>query len=1065
MNHDLTFFMNEKGATLLDRFRVTLQNNTQFFDVLVGYFRTSGFYHLYASLEKVEKIRILVGINVNQQTHDLLVQAKEKQLALAFSHKETKDAFAEEVTREMEESEDSVEVEIGVKKFIEFIRAGKLEVRAYPSQDIHAKVYIIRKDQSKNEDFGRVITGSSNFSYTGLHENLEFNVELKDSRDVRYALEKFEALWLDAVDISEKYIETVTTKTWLNDTVSPRDLYLKFLYEYFKDELNQSEEVVCRYLPAEFRKYEYQDQAVLNAKKILEEYGGVFISDVVGLGKTFITTMLASQLDGRTLVIAPPTLLDVNNPGSWKNVFDDFRVQARFVSVGSLDDLLDSGVEKYTNVIIDEAHRFRTENNATYEKLAEICRGKRVILVTATPYNNSPKDILSLIKLFQKTRKSTIPNLPDLEKFFNGLERQLKPLDRQRDYAEYIRVVKNNAREIREKVLKYLMVRRTRAEVIRYFGDDMAKQGLRFPEVAKPEAVFYEFNDEEDRVFTETMLRITRDFKYARYSPMLYYKGDITQPQELAQKNMRKFMKILIVKRLESSFYAFRNTLDRFIRSYDQFIAECEAGNVYVSKKHSTKVFEFLENDDDAALQILIDEGKAEKYSITEFKDELMSALESDRKILREIKTMWDSIKRDPKLLTFLDYLESDKVLRENKLIVFTESKETATYLAKHVEQKLPHSTLCFSGESGDAVREKVIENFDAKVRNAKNDFRILISTEVLAEGVNLHRSNVVVNYDIPWNPTRMMQRVGRVNRVDTKFDLIHTYNFFPTTQANNHIKLREAAEAKINAFISMLGSDARLLTEGEPVEQHELFSRLTSRQSIVGEDESEESELKYLNEIKMIRDQQPEIFEHIKLLPKKSRTARVHEKKSNALVTYFRRGKIEKFFAVAENGQAQELDFIAAAKVLDAGKESEKSSIDSACFYELLLRNKAAFLFATTDELPEVKLRGGRDSATQVVKIIKATLKDRRQFTEEQECYLKQVLAQLEEGGLPKQTTKIAHQALEDELKTGINPLRILAVLQKNISEKLLSAHFVENDSKLFGKKEVILSEYLIGG
>ena len=189
-----------------------------------------------------------------------------------------------------------------------------------------------------------------------------------------------------------------------------------------------------------------------------------------------------------------------------------------------------------------------------------------------------------------------------------------------------------------------------------------------------------------------------------------------------------------------------------------------------------------------------------------------------------------------------------------------------------------------------------MIDNFDAKVKRPKDDYRILVSTEVLSEGVNLHRSNVVINYDIPWNPTRMMQRVGRVNRVDTKFDVIYTFTFFPTKQANDQIKLREAAEAKINAFISMLGADARLLTEGEPIEQHELFNRLTSKRTITGEDDGEESELKYLHVIKTIRDQDPETFEKIKRLPRKSRTARANGEKVNSLLTYFRRGKIEKF-------------------------------------------------------------------------------------------------------------------------------------------------------------------------
>ena len=218
--------------------------------------------------------------------------------------------------------------------------------------------------------------------------------------------------------LEKAYIDTIQIKTWLNNTITPYELYLKFLYEYFKDELNQADEVFLKYLPQEFKKLEYQEQAVLNAKKILLEYGGVFISDVVGLGKTYISAMLAGQLDGRTLVIAPPVLLERSNPGSWTNVFSDFRVPADFESLGKLDDLINRGTEKYTNIIIDEAHRFRTETTVTYEKLAEICRGKRVVLVTATPYNNAPKDILSLLKLFQKAKKALFPNLPDLEGFF-----------------------------------------------------------------------------------------------------------------------------------------------------------------------------------------------------------------------------------------------------------------------------------------------------------------------------------------------------------------------------------------------------------------------------------------------------------------------------------------------------------------------------------------------------------------------------------------------------------------------------------------------------------------------
>ncbi|MBI4648742.1 MAG: hypothetical protein HY738_19685 [Bacteroidia bacterium] len=444
MTSDITFITNQAGQSLKERFE-TLIKDTKFFDCLVGYFYTSGFYLIYKALENTEKIKILIGISTSKKTYDLLkIATQEYQQSLQFSHAETKQEVEKFVENEMEDSEDNQKVEEGVNKFIEWIRSKKLEIRAYPSQNIHAKLYIMTFTEG-DRDKGRVITGSSNFTQSGLIDNIEFNVELKNRADYEFAKQKFEELWKDSVDVSEKYIQTIQEKTWLNQNITPYQLYLKFLYEYFKDELSQTDEVFLKYMPQDFKKFEYQEQAVLNAKKILLEYGGVFISDVVGLGKTYVSAMLAGQLDGRTLVIAPPVLLEKANPGSCPNVFSDFRIPADFESIGKLDDIIERGTEKYTNIIIDEAHRFRTETNITYEKLAQICRGKRVILVTATPYNNSPKDILSQIKLFQNARKSTIPNLPNLERFFNSLNEKLKKIKRQEDYEKYIEIVKENA--------------------------------------------------------------------------------------------------------------------------------------------------------------------------------------------------------------------------------------------------------------------------------------------------------------------------------------------------------------------------------------------------------------------------------------------------------------------------------------------------------------------------------------------------------------------------------------------------------------------------------------------
>ena len=1059
---DLTFITNEKENDLLGRFKVLIQD-TEFFDVLVGYFYTSGFYALYQSLENTQKIRILIGIGTDRNTLDMIKQSQ--QMNLRFSHAEAKDHFSNLLIEEMAGAEDSKRVEEGVIKFIEWLQNGKMEIKVYPKFNIHAKLYIMSFIDG-DRDVGRIITGSSNFTHSGLEDNLEFNVELKMRADYEFAKQKFDNLWSDAVDVRDKYIQTIQKNTWLNNSVTPYQLYLKFLYEYFKDDLGETNAVISKYAPPEFKKLEYQEQAVLNAKKILEEYGGVFISDVVGLGKTYVSAMLAGQIDGKTLVLAPPVLLHENNPGSWPNVFSDFRVFADFKSLGKLDQLIRSGTAKYKNIFVDEAHRFRTESNVTYEKLAQICRGKKVVLVTATPYNNKPKDILSQIKLFQNAKKSTIPNVPNLELFFGRLEQKLKKLDRQRDREIYMQAVKENALEIRESVLKFLMVRRTRNEIENYFPNDLKNQNLKFPEIEKPEPIFYTLNQEENNVFNETINLIGNTFKFARYTPMLYYKGEdaLGHLEIQSQKNMGTFMKILLIKRLESSLHAFRMTIGRFIAIYHLFLKAFMEGNVYVSKKYANKIFEFLDNDDDEAIQKLLEQDKAKKYPSQDFKDELKKDLQGDIAILEEIQALWSAVTRDPKLISFLNLLSTNPVLNKNKLIVFTESKETAEYLAEELEKKLPNQVLIFTGASDAATREKTIENFDAHVHNHKDDYRILITTEVLSEGVNLHQSNVIVNYDIPWNPTRLMQRVGRINRVDTTYDRIYSFNFFPTEESNDQIKLKESAVSKIHAFITLLGADARLLTEGEDIESHELFNRLISKQTITGEDTEEESELKYLQIIRDIRDNNPNLFEKIKYLPKKARTTKKYAEKTSRLLTYFRKGKTQKFFSICDSDSV-EVSFVRAAKLLEATENDSREKLP-ADFYEKLEKNKQSFAHASVEQNDDIKTsRGGGDAAIQFLKTLKAVI-DYRQCTEDQEAYIKLVIHRLQEGSLPKQTVSTAHKALKKDIKDSGKPttLKVLTLLKNNIRGELLEEHLAENTRRTSSQREIILSEYLIG-
>ncbi len=1051
---DLTFITNEKDKKLLDRFNVLIKD-TRLFDVLVGYFYTSGFYAVYKSLKTTEKIRILIGINTNKEAIELIQEANsQKQFTLQFSHAEAKQEFENSVVEEMEQSEDNAKVEDGVSKFIEWLKSGKLKIRAYPTENVHAKLYIMTFKE-KDRDRGRVITGSSNFTQAGLRDNLEFNVELKNKNDYDFALQKFNELWGNSVDVSDTYLKTIP-KTWLNNTITPYQLYLKYLYEYLKEKINIDQEKISnRYVPHNFMELKYQQDAVSDAKIKLEEYGGVFLADVVGLGKTYMSAMLAQQLDGRNLIICPPVLKEY-----WEDTFSDFRVPADVESLGGLDKLIRKNPEKYKNIFIDEAHRFRNETNQTYEKLKQICWGKRIILVSATPQNNTPLDLLSQIKLFQKGHNSTIPNLRDIEGYFNSLQKRLKKVDRRKDFKKYISIIRENSQSIRETVLGYLMVRRTRGEVKEYFKKDLKNRNFKFPEVSKPNRVYYEFDEKTEDVFNKTIKKIKR-FSYARYTPILYLKNPKPE-EEVGQRNLMGFMKILLVKRLESSFFAFKNTLNRFIYSYEKFIEMFEKGTIYISKKYTNRIFELLDNDDENEIMKLIEEEKAKEYKTDEFKDDYIGVLRNDLDILREIKLLWESITTDPKIKKFKNILSNDEILKKSKIIVFTESKETAEYLEKNLRDMYKDAVISHSSKSSAFIRDRIIENYDPKCRHPKNDIKVLIATEVLSEGVNLHRSNVVINYDIPWNPTRIIQRVGRINRVDTKFDNIHIYNFFPTVQSNDQIKLEEAAIGKIQSFHDMLGEDAAYLTDGEDVSSYGLFDRINSKKLIEGEDEVENSELKYLAEIRTIRDKNPDLFERIKHLPKKARSAKTvavtfmrHLSKETVL-TFFRKSKLRKIFAT-DSKSTKELNFFQAADILRATPKEKRKKIGEK-FYGYLAKNKEEFRLSTIEEIKEFKRKGGRSNETNLIRIIKAIQK-MKGFIEDDEEYLRKVLNLLEEGTLPKQTTKTIIKNIGKEM----NHLKILGIIRKSIPESFFATPVVELAGQSSGPREVILSEYLV--
>ena len=1026
MDNNLKFFTNEPERDLYGKFQSLLRGDTNFFDVIVGYFRTSGFFLMCDALESVKKIRILVGLNVDKITAQILSGVTYSGSIFSPTVKVAKENFSESVKDEFDDSDVSYEVEYGVRKFLDWLASSKLEIRIYTEAPLHAKVYVARRSENEiTENVDSVITGSSNFSKAGLVTNLEFNVELKDYADIKFAYDKFEELWKYGEPVNEEYIEVIQNQTWLKSDITPYEIYLKTLYEFFKEEINADKEYsIENLLPENFIRLQYQMDAVIQAKKILEGYGGVFISDVVGLGKTYICAMLAKLLDkGRKLVICPPVLVK-----QWQDVLIKFNVAAKVESLGKLDKIIEDGVEQFQYIFVDESHRFRRETTESFSKLHKICYGKKVVLISATPINNYSTDIESQISLFQSKHNSTIAGVRDLEKFFGRLEKGAKEFEK--GSLEYLNQLSKNSREIRDKILRYIMIRRTRNEISKYYSDDLQKNNVTFPKLGTPEPVTYDFDDDIDKTFSETV-EVIKNFKYARYMPLKYLPPSKKYAQmQTAQRNLGGFMKSILVKRLESSFFAFKNTLRRFEESYQKFIEMFSKGEVYISKQ--VDVYELLNNGDEDELLKLVEEDKAMHFKSAEFSKQFIIDLQSDLSNLKHLRKIWELVTSDPKLNQLKKELKSNEKFQGNKKIIFTESKETAEYLYRELQKTFGDRVIVFSGGSSEGLKGKIEKSFDPTVKNPEDKFDLLVTTDVLAEGVNLHRANLLINYDLPWNPTRIMQRVGRINRVGTKHAEIFVFNFFPTSATKKHLSLEERILEKLQMFHETLGEDFKYLSESEDVSPKNLFDTLNANLS--GEDDEINPELEYLKIIREIRDNDKFLFEKIKRLPKKARTGKVSDKvDSESTLTFARSGALKTFF-MTDAIKTEQLSFLDAIEFLRC--ESDESQVPiGEKFFEQYAKNCDEFkILLEENESDTIKSTRTPTNVKKAVSTLKALAKF-PDFIDDQEEIIQRIINALNEGDIPARDIQKINQAI----KSGATPIQLFKKICDIIDEKYL--------------------------
>lgn len=956
-------FFNNIESPLIEKFKGIAENMHDFhtFQAVAGYFRSSGYFKLRKHLEDVKKIQILVGINI-----DNIFKKHDKSLLMLEGEDEARTQYTQDFIKDVMDAKYSAEVEEGILQLCDDLASGKVEMRIDKSKNLHAKFYLCLPEEHNENSDGWVIMGSSNISDSGLGTTqpprYELNVAMKDYEDVKYCKEEFEKLWNESIPLSPEDIARIRKKTHLDNMPTPYELYIKVLIDAFG---NQVEDNFTMSLPEGYMPLKYQKDAVIQGFQMLKEYNGFFLADVVGTGKTVVGTMIAKRFieengkDTNVLIVYPPALKN-----NWEETVKDFKITkyVQFVSNGSLDKVLEEknnykGPEEFDLIIVDEAHNFRSDSAERYDELQRICKTprvnegfiegvrKKVMLLSATPLNNRPEDFLNLILLFQDARNPTIDGINNLNvKFQPWIKRYKEAMAKRHksvDSKELLSDVDMIYEEMRTEVLDKILVRRTRKNLLNNddYRADLDKQGIKFPHIERPNECIYQMDSKLSALFYHTIsiLTDTRDadnpdgegLNYARYRAIEFLTGEARNKYKQAQQVttlLQGIYRVHMVKRLESSFSAFKTSLHTFLRITNDMIKMFEENKILIAPDYDVKGMMAKDMELDQIIENLVEKGLSEKdfvYESSDFSDELLELLQDDAAKLAKLCERWDKVSADPKLDEFISLLNNELFDEnrnaEGKLVIFSESVDTLNYLNEQLKSRLDRKDILFvSAANRNTARADIDQNFDANYKKGKklNKYNIILTSDVLAEGVNLHRSNIIVNYDSPWNATRLMQRIGRVNRIGSVADKVYNYMFYPSQEGDQQIKLYQNALLKLQGFHSALGEDAQIYTRQEILHDFQLFDD-NVRDNI-------DKQLELLREIRNLYASDRELYRKIKELPAKSRTVRkaancdvsVEPKTS---VVYIRKGEKSQFYKVVGDTAPEKIEFIPAMEIMRA--------------------------------------------------------------------------------------------------------------------------------------------------
>ena len=513
---------------------------------------------------------------------------------------------------------------------------------------------------------------------------------------------------------------------------------------------------------------------------------------------------------------------------------------------------------------------------------------------------------------------------------------------------------------MRTRVLDKILVRRTRKNLWNNeeYKADLIRQNIHFPNVEQPNECIYQLDKELSELFYDTITKLTDTpnednpngvgLHFARYRAIEYVIGDKASKYRNATQFAQVFsgiFRVHMVKRLESSFYAFKKSLHTFLRITKDMIKMWDNNNILIAPEIDVKGMMANDIEFDVIVEKALEHGYDKEdilFTQSDFNPAYINKLREDVEILEELTSAWDKVEKDPKFDLFRFYLENElmsqkgyrsgkevELNKEGKLVIFSESVDTINYLGNKLKNELQRNdVLVVSASNRKSVLDDIRSNFDANFSGIKqNKYNIIISSDVLAEGVNLHRSNVIVNYDSPWNATRLMQRIGRVNRIGSTSDHIYNYMFYPSKDGDKQIQLYTNALIKLQGFHSALGEDAQVYSREEMLREFQLFDDKIK--------DNIDKQLELLREIRELYTKDRELYNKIKALPFKSRTVRSAEYRpkdvaAQSTIVYITTGQRSQFYKVIGEQEPIQIEFLQAAEWLRAKKDEPTGNFNS---------------------------------------------------------------------------------------------------------------------------------------